>query len=144
MSERVTAPDANFRSREAEPRAEYWVDTARGKWRIYESADTYSSVQGQVLKKGKVVVRVDPDAPEPGAIGEWDTKQEALAYIDKWLTLPKAALRRGMRATYSATGQVVTLVDRSHRLGAPSWKVQPVDGGRIIIATEAHLVPCDG
>jgi hypothetical protein len=55
--------------------------------RLYEDASTYSTRHGgQVLKKGKVVRRYDPDAGEQeGKPAEFTSLLDAAAYAARWL-----------------------------------------------------------
>jgi len=66
----------------------YMLDKTRaGKWRIYECHEDYSTVSGGFLVRGKVVRRYDPQAGSlEGKPAEFETKQAADVYAQKWLT----------------------------------------------------------
>jgi hypothetical protein len=89
VTERVN--DGNFSGREiacySDGVNDYWIEQQRnGRFRIYESADTYSQTSGGVTMKGKAIRRYDPDAgAQEGKIGEWKTVAECEAYIDRWM-----------------------------------------------------------
>lgn len=61
--------------------------TAKGKWRIYECDQEYTTTSGGHLLKGKVVRRYDPQAGvNEGKAAEFDSKQQAVEYAQRWLT----------------------------------------------------------
>lgn len=89
ISNRVA--DEQF-SDDVEFEGRYAVDKVHGKkrpWRVYEAHDSYTQTTGGSTKRGPVVRRYDLDArDDEGKIGEWATKEEAIAYIKRWLELP--------------------------------------------------------
>lgn len=64
----------------------YVIDLSGKHCRIYELNQSYSSTSGQILLKGKVIRRYDWEAKElEGKIAKFNSIQEAIDYIDKWL-----------------------------------------------------------
>lgn len=84
------SPNVDFISAPKPMRGEWAIDLVRGKWRIYEDEGTgYSTTTGQIIYRGKVVKRYDPEAgANEGRIAQFNTKAEAEEYCRKWLFLP--------------------------------------------------------
>ncbi len=62
------------------------VDKVKGKWRIYEAVEEYSSTTGGFVSKGKTIRRYDPEAGDKeGKFAQFTSKQEAIEYAEKWL-----------------------------------------------------------
>jgi len=65
---------------------DWCVAKVGNKYRVYEDGSEYTAVSGMTVVKGKMVRRWDPDAgDQEGKPAAFDTVEEAVAYIKRWL-----------------------------------------------------------
>lgn len=64
-------------------RSYYCVDLVGMNWRIYEAWGDYTTTSGGHIRKGQVIRRYDGEFD--GQIGNFRTKEEAIAWAKKFL-----------------------------------------------------------